>query len=59
LPCALGNEQQLGGVVESVTVGEAYLVDGMLDNCQLVTEGEARAARRTIEALDAGTVKES
>jgi hypothetical protein len=43
---------------ESVAVSEAYLVDGMLDNAQLATEGEARAARRTIEALDAGMVKE-
>lgn len=43
---------------ESVAVREAYLVDGMLDNAQLATEGEARAARRTIAALDAGTVKE-
>src|SRR5262249_43914321 len=43
---------------ESVAVREAYLVDGMVDNAQLVTEGEARAARRTIEALDAGTVRE-
>jgi hypothetical protein len=43
---------------ESVAIREAYLVDGMLDNAQLATEGEARAARRTIEALDAGTVKE-
>jgi hypothetical protein len=43
---------------ESTPITEAYLVDGMLDNAQLATEGEARAARRTIEALDAGTVKE-
>jgi hypothetical protein len=43
---------------ECVAIREAYLVDGMLDNAQLATEGEARAARRTIEALDAGTVKE-
>lgn len=43
---------------ESVAVREAYLIDGMLDNAQLATEGEARAARRTIEALDSGTVKE-
>jgi hypothetical protein len=33
---------------ESVAVRDAYLVDGMLDNAQLATEGEARAARRTI-----------
>jgi hypothetical protein len=43
---------------ESTPIREACLVDGMLDNAQLATEGEARAARRTIEALDAGTVKE-
>jgi hypothetical protein len=43
---------------ESVALREAYLVDGMLDNAQLATEGEAGAARRTIQALDAGAVRE-
>jgi hypothetical protein len=34
------------------------LVDGMVENAQLATQADARAARRTIEMLDAGAVKE-
>jgi hypothetical protein len=43
---------------ETAPIREAVLVDGMVENAQLATQAEARAARRTIEMLDAGAVKE-
>jgi hypothetical protein len=43
---------------ESASLREAYLVDGMIENANLATLGEAKAAERTIQALDAGEVTE-
>jgi hypothetical protein len=37
---------------EPAPIREAVLVDGMLENAQLATQAEARAAGRTIEMLD-------
>jgi hypothetical protein len=46
------------GLEESVAVREAYLVDSCSTTRGSPPEGEARAARRTVEGLDARTVKE-
>jgi hypothetical protein len=43
---------------ESALIREAYLVDGMIENANLATVGEAKATAGTIEALDADRVAE-